>query len=283
MDRRRLAANGRVAHSSLKGKVEAERFVDGHVCRVVHPHTTIWDRPGGRREREVLFGHGICVLEAHEGFSFGYSMKDGYVGYFERDALEVLKAPDTHKVKARLTCGLAEPDIKAQGRALRLSLGSFVRVTATRGAWAKIETQGQAWYLPAVHLQSVFEFEDDPVTVAGRLLGTPYVWGGNTALGIDCSGLVQAACLACGIPCPGDSDMQEAELGEALEEGAPLRRGDLIFWKGHVAWVADERTLLHANAYHMAVAYEGIDEAIARIEAQGDGAVTARKRLEGLA
>jgi len=121
---------------------------------------------------------------------------------------------------------------------------------------------------------------DDPVTIATVLLGTPYLWGGNSAFGIDCSGLVQAACMVCGIACPGDSDMQAAGLGQLVTDGSPPRRGDLLFWKGHVAWVSGPDTILHANAHHMAVAYEGLVAAVARIAAQGGGPVTAHRRLD---
>jgi len=168
-------------------------------------------------------------------------------------------------------------------RLFPLSFGARLRVARTEGAWAKLAIQTQpdtAWFreawVPAAHLAPVDTLEPDPVAVAEKFLGTPYVWGGNTAFGIDCSGLVQAALLACGIECPGDADLQMA-LGEEAT-GAP-RRGDLMFWKGHVALVVDADTLIHANAGHMAVACEGIEAATARIAAQGDGPVTAHRRL----
>ncbi len=157
----------------------------------------------------------------------------------------------------------------------RLPFGAGVTAGERRGGWL---ATGDGW-LFARHLRPAGAPMDDPVAVAELFFGTPYLWGGNTGDGIDCSGLVQAACLACGIACPGDSDLQESALGAPLADDAPLRRGDLLFWKGHVAWVADAGRILHANAFQMAVAYEAIPAAIARIEAQGDGPVTARRRL----
>ena len=119
----------------------------------------------------------------------------------------------------------------------------------------------------------------DPVTIAQLFFGTPYLWGGNSGLGIDCSGLVQAALRACAVPCPGDSDMQLDDLGAEIPAGASLARGDLMFWKGHVGMMVDADVMLHANAHHMATAYEPIADATLRIKAQGDGDVIGRKRL----
>lgn len=279
-DRRRLHANGRVAHAALIGKVDADLFTDGEDRQVIVPVTTLWDEPGGRRERELLMGDGFCLLEERDGFVFGYALRDDHAGYVEAAHLARPARPVTHLVRARMTHALPEPDFKTRGAHLPLSLGSRMTVTGGTEKWAKVLIAGSTLFLPRGHLRAVDVPEADPVTVAERLIGTPYVWGGNSALGIDCSGLVTAACLACGIPCPGDSDLQQAELGHHLPEDAPLQRGDLLFWKGHVAWVADPDTLIHANACHMATAYEPLQDAIARIKAQGDGPVTARKRLE---
>ncbi|MGB1209466.1 MAG: C40 family peptidase, partial [Paracoccaceae bacterium] len=135
-------------------------------------------------------------------------------------------------------------------------------------------------HIPTQHLAPLPHAFPDPAAVAELFLGTPYLWGGNSRWGIDCSGLVQAAFLACGIPCPGDSDQQQAALGPRLPPQTPKQRGDLLFWRGHVAWVVDAQTLLHANAHHMAVAHEPIETAILRIAAQGDGPMTAHIRPE---
>jgi NlpC/P60 family/Bacterial dipeptidyl-peptidase Sh3 domain len=281
-DRRLTPSNGRVAHSSLTGTVEAERFTDGEWRQVETGVLPLLASPEGPRERELLQGETFCVLEERDGFAFGFCGRDGYVGYVFAEFLFALRPP-THRLRAIRSFWQEDPDIKSTMRVFPLSFGARLRVARVEGKWAKLTIQtppDAAWFraawIPAVHLAPVGEPEADPVAVAEMFLGTPYLWGGNTAFGIDCSGLVQAALLACGTACPADSDMQMS-LGD--EVTGPLARGDLVFWKGHVAMVVDDTRLIHANAHHMAVAYEGIDEAITRIEAQGDGPVLARRRL----
>ena len=276
MDRRRLPSNGRVAHVSLEGKVEAERFVAGERRQVMVPVADLCATPGGARDRQLVLGALVDVLEERDGWAFVQAEADDYVGYLPGAALGEVRGT-THRVSVRQTHSYPEADFKVKETAA-LSFGSRVVVLADRPRFAETD-QG---FIPEVHLDLLWEVDTDPVAVAERFVGTPYLWGGNSGFGIDCSGLMQAALLACGIACPGDSDMQQAELGVALSGDEPLRRGDLMFWKGHVAWVVDPETILHANAHHMAVAYEGISHAITRIESQGDGPVTARKRLEEL-
>ncbi|WP_397544687.1 NlpC/P60 family protein [Roseovarius salis] len=231
--------------------------------------------PGGARDRQLLLGAAVTVYETRAGWAFVEVGHDGYVGYVPADALADAPAP-THRVTARATHVYTVPEVKSRESAA-LSHGSLLTVSGTRARFAETPLG----FVPAMHLSPVEEMAADPVAVAETFLGAPYLWGGNTAFGIDCSGLVQMACLACGLACPGDSDMQERELGRALCADEPLLRGDLLFWKGHVAWVAGPGSLLHANAFHMAVVHEPLQDAINRIEAQGDGPVTSRKRLGG--
>jgi cell wall-associated NlpC family hydrolase len=146
-----------------------------------------------------------------------------------------------------------------------------------KGTADRLAVTSNGAYVPAVHLKPIGDYEQDFVAVAERFLGVPYLWGGKTALGLDCSGLVQVALTACGIACPRDSDMQEAALGAPVAGRADLRRGDLVFWKGHVAIARDRDTMLHANAYHMAVAIEPIAQALARISAAGSEVTTIKR------
>lgn len=274
-DPRRIPANARVAAERLQGIVEAPLYRMGHIARVCIPISDLLRAPEGARDRQLLLGEAVVVYETHAGWAFVEAVRDGYVGYLPMSDIAELAEP-THRVSARTSHLYPEPDFKTR-ECGGLSFGSLLTVTAMASDRFAETPQG---YIPRAHLAPVGNPEPDPIDVAQRLLGTPYLWGGNSSSGTDCSGLVQMACLACGIACPGDADMQEAELGTSLPEEAVLRRGDLLFWEGHVAWVVDRDTLLHANAFHMAVAFEHLQDAVNRIEAQGDGPVTARKRLE---
>jgi cell wall-associated NlpC family hydrolase len=262
--------------------------------RDTHPVATLYDsvEPNRwRRERQLVLHDVFQVLEEGNGWAFGYAERDGFVGYMDRDALAPasLTTP-THVVSARQSYLTPVPELKNKAPMVPISLGTALEVRGLheQGRWAEVAVlhngparRGSAAtaYVPAQHLRPLNQPETDPATIAESFIGTPYHWGGNTGWGIDCSGLVQAACLACGIPCPGDSDQQENRLGNHLPEGTSPKRNDLLFWKGHVALVVTNSTLIHANAHHMAVAYENIDSALARIEKQGDGRVTSHKRL----
>lgn len=272
-DRRLIPANPRVAAEHLRGQVNATCFTQGEPAQIGHVVTDLLDAPSGRRDRQLLLGAAVTVYERRDGWAFVQARRDGYVGYVVEAAL-VAPQPPTHFVATPATHAYDDESFKSPDR-LHLPFGAAVVVTAER---AKMMETPHG-YIPKPHLRSVGQCFSDPATVAQSFFGVPYLWGGNSTLGVDCSGLVQAAYLACGYDCAGDSDQQENSLGAALAPDVALMRGDLIFWKGHVAMMVDAETMIHANAHHMAVAYEGFAQAAARIEAQGDGKITARRRV----
>ena len=275
MDWRTTPANDRVADLSLKGQVEGLRFVEGESLQVCVPVADLHRNPGvGRRERQLLFGDGFRVLERCGNHAFGQSVKDGYCGWLSKTQIGPLQNA-THIIFARSSFGFSKPNIK-DPQITPLSFGSRLRIVGVDGAFAQT---AEGLHVPQVHLRPVDDLFVDPIAVAQIFLGTPYLWGGNSGHGIDCSGLVQAALLACGIDCPGDSDLQEQALGQRLSDNDETLRGDLFFWKGHVAMAVDADTLIHANAYSMSVAYEPTATAISRIAAAGDGPVTSRRRI----
>lgn len=276
MDRRETPANGRVAHVALRGRVEAEVFVAGEPARVAVPLTDLCAAPEGARDRQLLLGAAVTALERRGGWAFVQAQADGYVGYVAEAAL----GPDaaaTHRVAVAATHLYPAANLKLREVAA-LSFGARLTVVGLTDRWAETDA---GLFVPAMHLAPVDAVAPDPVAVAELFLGTPYLWGGNSRAGIDCSGLAQAACLACGIPCPGDSDLQRARVGRLLSDNEPGRRGDLVFWKGHVAIMTDPDTILHANGAAMAVTREDFAAACARIAAAGEGPVLARRRPRG--
>jgi cell wall-associated NlpC family hydrolase len=226
---------------------------------------------------EALQGERVTIYDTDaEGWAWGQLAGDGYVGWLPTNALATPGAPATHKVVALRTLVFPAPSIK-QPPIEALPLGAHLAIAHVKDRLAVTLAGG---YVPATHLAPIDTYEADFVAVAERFLGVPYLWGGKTALGLDCSGLVQIALSACGVVCPRDSDMQERALGAPVavtEDGADLQRGDLVFWKGHVAIVRDDQNLLHANAFHMAVAIEPIAEAVARIRDAGSDITSVRR------
>ncbi|WP_095587290.1 NlpC/P60 family protein [Actibacterium ureilyticum] len=275
-DTRLLPSNGSVAAEELRGTVQAERFVTGEQMRITAPVADLYcTLPAGRLDRQLLFGDGFRLLERCGDWAFGQADRGGYVGYVRQAALGNWLAPD-HVVSARATLVFDAPDFKTPSP-LTIPLGARVAIAAQHDDRFSQTQDGR--FIPTRHLRPIAQPETDPVAVAERLLGTPYLWGGNGAQGIDCSGVAQVALLACGVDCPGDSDLQLAMLPGDLSAGTPPQRGDLLFWKGHVALVAGPDTVLHANVHHMAVAVEPLGPCIDRIAQQGDGPVTGHKRL----
>jgi cell wall-associated NlpC family hydrolase len=237
--------------------------------------------PDAPLDTEALKGEHVTVDQTNpEGWCHGTLANDGYAGWLPANALAPLGKPATHKVAVPRTLVFPGPSIKLPPLEA-LSLGCRLAIVRTEGPFAITATGG---HVPARHLEPLDAFASDPVAVTETFLNVPYLWGGKTSFGLDCSGLVQIALTACGFVCPRDSHMQEAALGVALpspvtaRDYSALSRGDLVFWKGHVAMARDPDTLIHANAFHMAVAIEPTAAALARIAADV-GEVTSVRRI----
>jgi cell wall-associated NlpC family hydrolase len=272
LDPRLHAFRSDLADARLKGKVESARFVEGAPRRVVAPAAPIKRTPRSDAglESEALFGETFVVFEdAAEGWSWGRLETDCYVGYVPTDALGPALPEPTHRVTALRTFLYPGPDLKLPARSC-LSLGARLALAGTaetRGTSYRLLAGGEG-AVAAAHVAPLSApAESDFVAVAERFQGTPYLWGGRTSIGLDCSGLVQLALMAAGHTAPRDTDLQETMIGHPVEEGSPLRRGDLVFWAGHVAIMIDGEYMIHASGHHMAVVIEPLADAVGRIGA----------------
>jgi cell wall-associated NlpC family hydrolase len=279
-DPRLTPARPDLAAKYLEGRIEAARYVEGRRFEIVDAIAPLREGPSSDAVllTQALKGERVTIYDRNnEGFAWGQLNSDGYVGWLPDRALAKPAGVPTHKVIAIRTFAFPGPSIKLPPIDT-LVMGALVTVVREDGAFAVTR---EGWYLPRQHVGNIDRHEGDFIAVAERFVGTPYLWGGKSSLGIDCSGLVQVSLTAAGTGCPRDSDMQQDGLGRELNpaESKKLRRGDLIFWKGHVAIVRDADSIVHANAHHMATVIENTSEAIARIKAAGSE-IAAIKRMD---
>jgi cell wall-associated NlpC family hydrolase len=294
MDPRRHPWRDDLAAEHLRGRVTATRFTAGEPAIVQRAVAAVRKRPDPEAgfETELVFGEPVTVYERAGAWAWVQADLDGYVGYMIADALAPpLAAPATHVVRALATFLYPRPDIKTPP-VVDLSIGSRVSVVETTERFVQLATGG---FAVAHHLAPLSHFARDYVTVAERFVGTPYLWGGRSRHGVDCSGLIQIAMQAAGLECPRDSDMQAAEIGAAVAvpdvlaradaEGAlveDMRRGDLLCWPGHVAVALDADMIVHANGHHMSTVIEPAIDAAVRIKKATGHGVTALRRPAAL-
>ena len=278
LDKRLHAIRSDLVDARLKGGVDAASFIEGVPMQVMAPVVPVHREPSisARQATQALFGEKINCFEEKDGWIWCQLARDGYVGYISKAGVSKDLTNPTHRVAVPSTFMYPLPDIKSQP-AVILSMNARLAIVEGDEKFSKL-SNGK--YVFTKHIKPLNEVEADFVSVAEMFCDVPYYWGGKTAQGLDCSGLVQISLEACGILSLRDTDMQETQLGQNLliNDLDGLRRGDLVFWKGHVGIMTDQRTLLHANGYHMMTVKEPLNEAIARI-ARTDGQVTSIKRF----
>ena len=264
-DPRLTPARPDLAAASLKGKVEAARFAEGEIKQAIRGNAALRDGPSfdAQLHTEILFGELFTVYEEKNGWAWGQCAFDSYVGYARSSEFASPGPVPTHRVAVFKTPLQPSPDVK-RGAVDFLPMNAKVCALAKEDRYAKIADN---LYVFAGHLVSIASRAPDWVTVAERFVGIPYLWGGKTIDGLDCSGLIQLALEAGGIKSPRDADMMEATLGKPvpIEPVSGLKRGDMLFWNEHVGVMLDATRLLHANGFHMQVEVEPLRDAAARI------------------
>lgn len=278
IDPRLNALRADIADARLAKLAQGARLVEGDVKEVAVPILALHGQPrfDARLDTQALMGERVRVFDTQEGWAWLQLETDNYVGYAALDDLAAPRIEPTHRIAVPSTFMFPAPDIKSQP-VVTVTLNARVAVVGGDERFAHL---ANGRFVVARHLKPLSETEPDFVAVAEAYLNVPYLWGGKSVLGIDCSGLVQLSLEAAGRVSPRDSDMQERELGDALpkDDLGNLRRGDLVFWDDHVGIMTDGRMLLHANGHFMQVAHEPLLTAVERIAKRGSP-VTAIRRL----
>lgn len=258
-----------LASTRLTGKVKARRYVDGERRQARHGTVPLRQAPAAdaRQVSELLFGEAFVVLEDKDGWAWGQCEDDDYVGYVESEALRAEPLQPTHRIGALRAHVFSDPDLKSPPLHC-VSHGSLVTVTERSGRYAGLAEGG--WVHEAA-LAETDTVEPDFVATALRYLGVPYLWGGRSALGLDCSGLVQVALNRAGIACPRDCYMQVDGVGEGVPPDGPYRRGDLVVFSGHCGLMVDDGAIIHANATAMCVSVDPLTAVAEIVKGQSDG------------
>lgn len=278
-DLRITPARGDLAASSLKGQIEAKKYCDGTTYQLVHGLTNLHVEPNDNAltSNQLLYGEEFVVYDIKDGWAWGQASRDGYVGYCRADALSSDLLPTTHHVTNLSSYIFPEPSAKSApvGQIFMMSQVSVINEVPTKGF---VQLADGNWIF-APHISNIFG--TDPVSEALKFLYVPYIWGGNSSAGIDCSGLVQLAFAATGIDVPRDSDQQAKEIGTILADDAIPQKGDIAFFPGHVGFMLDDMHLLHANMHHMRVSIDPLKEVIDVVSFQTDEPpLTFIKRIE---
>ena len=277
-DPRTNAWRSDLADRRLKSLVDAGRFTDGRLMQVREPLAGLHREPrfDARQVTQALMGETLRVFDVEEGWAWTQLETDNYVGYIAVHALSSDVIEPTHRIAVPSTWAYPEPDLKSQP-AVQVTMNAAVTVTGHEDKFSRL---ADSRFVFTAHLKPAGEFESDFVSLAEKFLHVPYYWGGKSIRGLDCSGLVQLALQACGLTCGRDSDMQEREIGSPLRiDFDDLRRGDLVFWSGHVGIMLDTATLLHANGHHLLTVAEPLREAVQRI-AGATGEITSIRRIQ---
>jgi cell wall-associated NlpC family hydrolase len=278
LDPRLTPARDDLAAVWLKDHVTAPRYVEPSRFRICVPVAALYRSPDHNQsiETQLLYGEAVDVMEHNANWAWVQSINDGYVGYIARSAITQIQVEQaaTHRVSNIGSFIFPNASYKDTPQA-HLSYGSLVTVTAEKDNLSKLNTGG---FIPSVHLSPIDFHSEEPVAEAFRFLGVPYLWGGRSHVGLDCSALIQLILQACNFKAPRDSDLQEKHLGRPIDRD-DVQGGDLVFFRGHVGMMVDESTLIHANDRSMAVSIDDLDEYVRWRSKQGKTPVKMFKRL----